>query len=70
MQTQEPKKEEDKGKTLKIGPNLTCKRGEHYFVYSSALEIECQKCPVGYVIGPGMNIREGNIVVHGDELVI
>lgn len=66
---QEPK-EETKLELLKIGPNLTCKKGGHYFIYKSALEIECRKCAIGYVISPGMNIKEGNITVHGDELVI
>lgn len=70
MQTQQHSEEKDEGKVLKLGPNLTCKKGGHYFVYKTALEIECRKCEIGYVIGPGMNIHEGNITVHGDELVI
>lgn len=69
MQNQEPKAEE-KIEMLRVGPNLTCKKAEHYFTYKSALQIECRKCAIGYVIEPGMNIHEGNIVVHGDELVI
>lgn len=63
-------KEENKEELFKLGPNLSCGKGNHYFVYHTANEIECTKCPVGYPVGPEINLKEGNVVIHGEELVI
>lgn len=63
---QDHKEEEN----FKVGPNLVCAKGKHYFVYLTASQIECRKCGTGYPVGPEIALKEGTITVHGEELVI
>lgn len=60
-------KEETKEDLLKLGPNLIC--NDHYFKFKSGVEVYCTKCPIGYPIGPGTEIKNGHITIHG-QLVI
>jgi hypothetical protein len=60
-------KEEPTDQLLKIGPNIIGR--EHNFMYISGTEVMCRKCPLGYVVGPGTELRGGHIYLE-DELVI
>jgi hypothetical protein len=54
---------------LKLGPNLTCRKGSHEFMYKTALEVECMKCPVGYPLGAGAQLKNGHIYIHGEFVI-
>lgn len=68
-QVEEEVREEGENETLKLGSNLVCGRGDHYFEYKTGLQAECNKCPLGYPIGPDINIREGHIYIE-EQLII
>lgn len=38
---------------------------EHEFKHQTALEVECTKCRAGYVLSPGMVLRDGHIYKEG-----
>jgi hypothetical protein len=52
-----------------VQPSLTCGKGEHYFVQVSGTEVRCRKCPVGYNIGPGYEVKNGHVILHGQLLI-
>ena len=53
--------------TLKL---VSCAKGGHDFIYGrKANEVKCKRCPVGYILTPGMYMKEGHIY-SGDELVV
>lgn len=61
------KTQESSERTLKIGPNVTCR--EHEFTYVSGNEIECMKCPVGFITSPGTTVKDGHVYIY-ETLVI
>lgn len=61
------KKEEPKGEMITLGPDMI--GGEHTFVYKSATEAACTKCPLGYPITPGTEVKNGHIYAHGELLI-
>lgn len=52
--------------TLK--PDVVCQKGGHVFLSRSATEVKCQKCPVGYILTPGSEIRDGHIYLENQLL--
>lgn len=52
----------------KVGPNLACGRGEHKFIQKGAAA-ECTKCPVGYNLGAGGEVKDGHIYIRGELLI-
>lgn len=65
--TQEEVKEEPIDQLVKLGPNIIT--GEHNFIYTSGTEVECTKCPLGYVVGADTEIKDGHIYIE-ETLVI
>lgn len=59
---------DDDGELIHIKPSLNCKDG-HYFIYHSSMEVKCMKCPVGYPIGIGTELKDGHLYIHG-ELIL
>lgn len=41
---------------------------EHEFKHQTALEVECTKCRVGYVLSPGMVLKQGHVYL--EELLV
>ena len=62
-------KQEPEGVLLKLGENLACEKNNHVFKYVTALEVECMKCPVGYPLGPGSQLKDGHIYLHGEFVI-
>jgi hypothetical protein len=60
---------EHAGELIRVKDPLTCIKGRHEFAYASALEAKCKKCPVGYILPEGSEIKDGHIYIK-DELVI
>lgn len=60
MKTEEIK---DEGKDIKIGPNVLCK--DHEFHYRTGTEVKCKKCPLGYLVGYGTEIKDGKLYMDG-----
>lgn len=60
-------KDEQIDQLVKLGPNLIT--GEHNFTHISGIEVQCTKCPLGYVVGPETEIKEGHIYIE-EKLVI
>lgn len=52
----------------KLKPSITCGKGKHYFVQTTGLEVKCTKCPIGFRIQPGAEIKEGRIYI--DEVLV
>lgn len=67
MAEEKEQKDEPTDQLIKLGPNLIC--NDHYFVYKSGTEVTCKKCPMGYPIGPGTNVRDGHLYVHGEFVI-
>lgn len=67
QEANESSKDEPTDQLVKLGPNLIC--NDHYFKYQTGTEVRCTKCPIGYQVGPGTEVKNGHIVIHG-ELVI
>jgi hypothetical protein len=64
------KEEKDDGSTIiRIQPSLTCEKGRHFFQRISGVEIKCQKCPIGYPVSGGTEVKNGRVMIHG-QLVI
>jgi hypothetical protein len=63
------KHEEEKSneQKLSLGPNRVC--NEHNFVRRKQSEAYCTKCPVGYYIPPGGELKEGHIYIDGQRLI-
>lgn len=59
--------EEPVDELVKLGSNLIT--GEHNFTYISGREVQCAKCPLGYVVGADTEIRDGHIYI-GEELLV
>jgi hypothetical protein len=57
----------DEGELVKLGPNLIT--GEHNFTYISGTEVQCTKCPLGYVVGANTEIKDGHIYIENKFLV-
>jgi hypothetical protein len=67
QEVKDEKKAEPKGEMITLGPDLIGR--EHNFVYKSATEVKCTKCPLGYPITPGTEARDGHIYIHGQLLI-
>lgn len=52
-----------------VKPSVNCAKNEHYFEYISGTEVQCTKCPMGYPIGPGTEVRDGHIYIHGTRVI-
>lgn len=62
------KKDEPSDQLFHIGANLIC-QNRHYFVYKSGIEVMCTKCPLGYPILPGTEIKNGHLYIHGEFVI-
>ena len=60
---------DDGSELIRIGPSVTCGKGEHYFTYKSSQEIICTKCPIGYPINGFIEIRDGHVYKEGVFLI-
>ena len=66
------KKAGEQGEILTIKPSITCSKSEHYFRLvqtEMGLSAECTKCPVGYPLVPGAEIKDGHIYIHGSFVI-
>lgn len=50
-------------------PKPSIIKGEHSFEYITGTEVMCTKCPLGYVVGPNVEIRDGHIYIE-DKLLV
>lgn len=50
------------------GKSVTCEE-KHYFVRKSGTEVQCRDCPVGYMIMPGYEVKDGHIYQHGTLVI-
>lgn len=48
---------------------VSCTSNEHYFAHTTAREVECIRCHVGYELATGWSVENGHIYNSG-ELVI
>ena len=48
---------------------MTCQKKEHEFVQTKSMEAKCVKCPVGYILPLGGEVKQRHIHIFG-ELVI
>ena len=58
-------KRADEGELIQPKPSITCLKENHYFTQITGTEVECRVCHIGYMISPGMEIKDGHIYVHG-----
>ena len=53
-----------------LGPDLGCNKNGHYFIYRSAKDAKCRKCPIGYFLSVGAEIKEdGHIYIDGQFVI-
>ena len=49
---------------------ISCQKGGHEFVYvRTGREAKCRKCPVGYILPIGAEIKKGHIFIKGQLVV-
>ena len=65
----EVKKEEVKDESQIHIPKESIIKGEHYFEYISGTEVMCTKCPLGYGVTAGMEVKDGHIYI-GEKLLV
>lgn len=53
----------------KIVPQLVTCAGDHFFLRQYGNEAKCAKCPLGYYLSVGMEVKNGHIY-KDKELVI
>lgn len=46
-----------------------CKRGKHKFTYTSSTTVKCKSCPLGYILSPRSEVKEGKLY-YKDTFVI
>lgn len=51
-----------------VKPKVTCTRTDHVFARVSGTEVRCQRCPVGYQIGPGVLVQDGKLLIDGHRV--
>jgi hypothetical protein len=64
-----PKEEKDEPKYEVHIPKESIIKGEHEFDYISGTEVMCKKCPLGYVLTPGSQVKDGHIYIENKLLV-
>ena len=71
-QIEEVKKEDNESNEevlIKIKPPVTCDKGGHEFYRINGLEVKCKKCPVGYSLPVGAELKDEHIYI-GSQFVI
>jgi hypothetical protein len=53
----------------KVGPNRVCDRALHEFEMVNGREVKCVRCPLGYVLSVGADIRKKHIYFHGEFVI-
>lgn len=66
---QDQKEKENESEILRLGENLSCAMADHYFVRNELNEAECRKCPIGYPLGIGSEVKNGHIYIHGEFVI-
>lgn len=51
-----------------LSKEVTCKNS-HDFVRISGIEAKCKRCPVGTMITPANEVKNGHIYLHGSLLI-
>ncbi len=55
--------EDADNKEITAGRSLTCEKGQHVFTYGKrANEAKCNRCPIGYILSVGAEIKNGRII--------
>lgn len=54
--------------TFTLGDAVTCKK-QHFFVRSVGSEVVCKYCPIGHILTPEYEVRNGRILLHGTIVV-
>lgn len=52
-----------------VNPPVTCSKDEHSFVQTAGSEATCTKCPTGYNLGAGCEVKNGHIYIVGQLLI-
>lgn len=55
--------------TLPEKPSRMCAKGQHVFRHTKGLEVKCIKCPTGYILAPGWEVRDGHIVINNEVVI-
>lgn len=42
---------------------------EHNFVRKTGMDVHCSKCPVGFIITPDIEIKDGHLMKHGSLMI-
>lgn len=53
-------------KKLRVSEPVKC---EHNFVRMAGNEIKCQKCPIGFFVSPGDELKSGHLYRHGSLVI-
>lgn len=62
-------KEDETTERFRVKEPINCTRDDHYFTQTSGLEVECNRCPIGFQIGPGTECRNGHLFIHGEKVL-
>ena len=60
---------EAENERIKIKDPVTCEKGKHEFFRSQSMEAMCRKCPIGFVLSVGNEVKDGHIYLHGTLLI-
>lgn len=42
---------------------------EHSFVRMTGMEVRCAKCPIGFIVSPLEELKDGHIYRHGSLMI-
>jgi hypothetical protein len=42
---------------------------EHQFIRKSGTEVQCIKCPIGFIITPDIELKKGHLFKHGGLMI-
>ena len=72
-QNESPEKQELnktlEGEVITIQRKTNCDKGLHFFIRKSGTEVVCTKCPIGYPVGPSIQLKDGHLYKEGQFLI-
>lgn len=64
----EEHEELDKGELLHL-KKMSCEKGNHEWEMVATQDVKCRKCPVGFYLPPGGELREGQVYINGALII-
>ena len=54
---------------MTLGADRVCGKGTHSFIRIKQNEAKCQKCPLGFILPPGGDVKDSSIYIENERLI-